>query len=267
MKVHSASSINLYKQCPRKYYYKYIQKLPEPPSIHTVRGNIVHEALEEFFTLNPEEIQNFTAEIPKKADRLLDKHWIKYKEKLKELGLPVEELQTYYTDSRDMITKWSSRFLTKVEKTGLPFPEAFKQLTPSVEEHLKSEEIGVQGFIDALYKMDDGLHIVDYKTSRKDIVTPEYTMQAGIYAVLVHEIKGEKPITITFDFLKGEERDVPVTEELFKATLFEIEQMHMNTQTTDITDYPKKPSGLCKWQNARGSGQCAFYDICEPFKK
>jgi CRISPR/Cas system-associated exonuclease Cas4 (RecB family) len=80
----------------------------------------------------------------------------------------------------------------------------------------------------------------------------------------VQEIKGVVPTTIEFDFLKGQTQPVEVTEFLLADTKFEIEQIHMATEGNKPEDYPKKPSGLCKWSNERGSGQCAFYEICKP---
>ena len=50
-RLQSPSSINTFKQCKRKYYYQYIKKLPTAPSIHLVRGNIAHSALEDFFDI------------------------------------------------------------------------------------------------------------------------------------------------------------------------------------------------------------------------
>ena len=37
-KYHSPSSINTYLRCPRKYFYRYIRKLKDKPSIHLIRG-------------------------------------------------------------------------------------------------------------------------------------------------------------------------------------------------------------------------------------
>ena len=45
-RVQSPSSIITYRQCPRKYYYHYIENLPTKPSIHTIRGKIVHSVLQ-----------------------------------------------------------------------------------------------------------------------------------------------------------------------------------------------------------------------------
>ena len=57
-RIQSPSSILTHKQCPRKYFYKYVMKLPTVTSIHAVRGKIIHEVLEEFFDLNVEPINN-----------------------------------------------------------------------------------------------------------------------------------------------------------------------------------------------------------------
>src|SRR3989338_2430314 len=53
-RIESPSSINTYRQCPRKYYYQYIMKLPVSDSIHTIRGHVVHSVLETFFVAGPD---------------------------------------------------------------------------------------------------------------------------------------------------------------------------------------------------------------------
>ena len=58
-RVQSPSSIKLYQQCPRKYYYQYILKLQTLPNIHLVRGNIAHTVLEKFFDVD---VSDYTME-------------------------------------------------------------------------------------------------------------------------------------------------------------------------------------------------------------
>jgi len=264
-RIQSASSINMYKQCPRKYYYRYIMKLPEPPNIHMVCGTIIHSVLEHFFDIDPASFERPSHNILKYAEKLLDTYWVANIQKLRALELDSEILNEYYVENRTMLHRWISKFLQQVEATGKTFVEAWAELKPSAEEYLKSEALGIQGYIDAIFNYEDGtIKIVDYKTSRKDIITPEYRLQAGIYAVLVQELKGVLPSKIEFDFLKGQTQSVEVTEYLVNDTKFEIEQIHMATETDSTEDYPKKPSGLCKWSNERGSGQCPFYEICKP---
>ena len=45
----SVSQVKLYLLCPLKYYYRYIQRLPAPPSSALTLGRSVHAALETNF--------------------------------------------------------------------------------------------------------------------------------------------------------------------------------------------------------------------------
>ena len=58
-RLESPSSINTFKQCKRRYYYRYIEKLPTISNIHQVRGNIAHATLEHFFDID---VSSFTPE-------------------------------------------------------------------------------------------------------------------------------------------------------------------------------------------------------------
>ena len=44
----------------------------------------------------------------------------------------------------------------------------FGNISPRTEIYLASEEYMVRGYLDALFETDSGLHIVDYKTSKRD---------------------------------------------------------------------------------------------------
>ena len=45
----SASSISTFQQCPLRYKYSRIDNLPEPPSVDSLRGNFVHDVLENVY--------------------------------------------------------------------------------------------------------------------------------------------------------------------------------------------------------------------------
>lgn len=42
----SPSKISCYQQCPRKYYYNYVERLPQLKWPHTLKGNLAHDVLE-----------------------------------------------------------------------------------------------------------------------------------------------------------------------------------------------------------------------------
>ena len=45
----SPSKINTFLQCPRNFYHRYIEKLPDKLTLHLFRGTIVHDILERIF--------------------------------------------------------------------------------------------------------------------------------------------------------------------------------------------------------------------------
>lgn len=47
-RVLSPTAINTYLSCPRKYYLRYIKKRRTKPSIHLIRGSLVHKTIHAF---------------------------------------------------------------------------------------------------------------------------------------------------------------------------------------------------------------------------
>lgn len=261
-RVESPSSINTFRQCPRKYYYQYIEKLPTGTSIHLIRGSVVHSALEDFFDadLADEVAQSFKF-LHLRILSLFTRHWKKNQPQLQKLELSVEELQAFFDESIMMLQNWFDRFKAKMLKRidrGESFAEAFRALTPRREVEYKSEEYMVKGYIDVVHEIDGQTVVLDYKTSKKDEITDEYRLQLAIYAMLYEEKHGFRPSFVGIDFLKSIEKIIPVDEDLIKHAQFEIEQVHASTGSNHIGEYPQRPSPLCKWK----TGQCDFYDVC-----
>lgn len=261
-RVESPSSINTYKQCPRKYHYQYVKKLPTGNSIHLIRGKVVHSALEDFFDIELDDavIQNFKF-LHMRILKLFTKHWKTSAEELQSLGLGEEQLRFYFDESIMMLQNWFNRFKKKVAArmaNGENFVTAFENIKPRREEEYRSEEFMIRGYIDAIHEVNGNTLIIDYKTSKKDVLTPAYQLQLSIYAMLYEEKHGRKPDLVGIDFLKSTEQHLPVTDEMIMEAKFQIEQIHASTGSDNIADYPQNPSPLCKWR----TGQCDFYDVC-----
>jgi CRISPR/Cas system-associated exonuclease Cas4 (RecB family) len=263
-RVQSPSSINTYKQCPRKYFYQYIIKYPTKENIHTVRGNIVHDALEKFFSINVNTIkqEGYKKELSFYMKNLFDACWAGAATRLQKLGLDDQTISFYYSESTNMLANWLNHFfddLQKEMKNNLSLAKAFEKLRPAeLEKHYNDSELMVRGFIDAIHKQGEDILLMDYKTSKTSELKPEYILQLGIYAVLYEKEHGSYPKKVGIWFLKDKPVTISVTPKLIKDALFEIEQIHFSTETDKISDYPKKESGLCKWS----TGQCDFFDIC-----
>ncbi len=261
-RIESPSSINVYKQCPRKYYYQYVLKLPTKKSIHLIRGSVVHSVLEHFFNidLSDERLRNFKA-LQMRLFSLFTRFWNDKKQDLESLGLSDDELNAYFDESVMMLQNWFNRFKKKLEyriSRGESFDEAFRKLTPVREKLYQSSNYHVKGFIDVIHEIDGKVFVLDYKTSKTDHVSDAYKLQLAIYALLYEELHGKRPDFVGIDFIKASERLLKVDDDLINHAKFEIEQIHASTASDDINDYPMNPSPLCKWS----SGQCDYYDLC-----
>ena len=263
-RVESPSSINTFLQCNRKYYYQYIEKLPTKASIHTVRGNIAHSVLEEFYTLD---VRSFTEENYEKGFKIaLQKEflvqWGKYKEELFALQLPQQELAKYFEETLLMLLNWGNHYLSEFKKkfTG-SVQETFTKMKPITEMEYSSEALSVHGFIDAIHYIDDEVHIIDYKTNAHSDIKESIKLQLGIYSLMYQEKHGKAPEKVGVFFLNDKLYLLPVDQDLLKNARFAIEQIHAQTTITEnIVDYKRHITPLCKWR----TGQCDFYAICKP---
>ncbi|HII72790.1 TPA: PD-(D/E)XK nuclease family protein, partial [Candidatus Woesearchaeota archaeon] len=194
-RVQSPSSINLFKQCPRRYFYQYILKYPTKQNIHCIRGNIVHTALEKFYDVRPETLDPLALkkDLAGTLKQLFDYTWRSQKKALNTLGLSPEELQFYYDDSVQQLANWLNHYFRDLDKEmkQSDFVSAWNRLKPHARElEFKDLDLGVRGFIDVIHKDGEDVMVVDYKTSKKFDITPEYRLQLGIYALLYKKQHG-----------------------------------------------------------------------------
>jgi len=262
-RIQSASSISTYKQCPRKYFYSYVLELPVSDSIYSVRGNIAHDALEHFFQININHIdeRNYEKQLKNAMQELLIFHWKNEKVRIDKLNLSEDKLKEYFAETLHMLISWVDLFCKKVKATKKSFKEAFAYLTPIVEQHFLSQKYGIQGYIDAIEIQEGKTRIMDYKTSNTSELTDEYVLQLSIYALLYNEKYNKFPDEVGLYLLRHGEKTISVDEKLLNLARKECVAIHTNTQSDEIEDYPKNQNPLCKWS----TGQCDFYHIC--FKK
>lgn len=262
-RIHSPSSINIYKQCPRRYFYQYIEKLKTSPNIHALRGNVVHTVLEKFFDMELAglNLKDFEHSCRKRLQALMKYYWEK-NENLKKLKMSQDQLLFYFEDSLFMLMNWFSKFTEKIKNSREQTVEsAFKKLIPEREHFIQSEELAVRGFIDAIERDAGKIKLMDYKTSKTFEIGSAYKLQLAIYALLYTVKFGNPPAEVGIYFLKDpgkHEYLLKVDGGLLKFAKTEIEIAHLNTESINIVDYPKKPGPLCKFS----SGECDFYALC-----
>ena len=266
VRVESASSINTYKQCPRKYYYSYIEKLKTLPNIYCLRGNAIHSTLEEFFNLDISILSegNYEFELAIIAHEIFKKEWGKRRKDLDKLGLENAKLEFFKKESQGMLNDWLRRFFKKLkeeqalhkkkEMSEKSFRESFEILRPETELYLESEKYQVRGYIDALHKIENKIILIDYKTSKRDGLTEEYKLQLAIYSLLYYDKFGKIPDRVGIDLLRHGERVIDVDDDLIEMAKKETLAMAGRTSSDKKEDYPIQKSRLCPW--------CDFKDIC-----
>ncbi len=235
----SHSSISLYNECPQKYKFKYIDKVPEKPRHFFSFGQSVHTALEFFYDVKE-------PKAPSLEDVL--KH---YREKWVSAGYKDENQETEYFElGRGII----ARFHDKHAKTfALPF---------SVEYQFDFEVDGVPvtGRIDRVDKLPDGrLHVLDYKTG-KQLQTGRIDTDAQLtmYQLACEKQLGVEVAELTFYHLptlkehKAFRRPAPLVDELKSKIVLTAESI-----TKERFD-PAPGETKCKW--------CDYKPICPIFK-
>lgn len=265
-RIQSPSSILTYQQCPRKYYYRYIEKLPTGSSIHLIRGSVIHKVLEDIYDIDVSKLpeDNFFYALKIILHENFRKEWYAKSKELASLDLSPEQLENYYEESKMMISNFYHYLREKMSPLmkEMTVVEAFNHVAPKREVLLESPQHLVKGYIDAIQTEvingKDKTVIIDYKTSKKLEITPEYTLQLGIYAMM-HEEHYHTPEEVGVFFLKhGQELRKPVTPELIQHARETCMGVQLKTKSSQITDYQMKPTPLCKWR----TGQCDYYELC-----
>ena len=181
----SASSLNCLLTCPRQYQFRYIERIPTPPTASMLTGTSLHRTFEAYYRGVIENADNRLtrdqmadlATATLEETLTTEEHYLKPEEQ-EEAGVTVRELSASYVES----------------VAGTIVPLAVE------EQHVWTARCGVPmlAYIDLRHQLPDGGEgIIDYKvTSRKwtpDKLTNSlqfslYSMMTGIGDVEVHNL-------------------------------------------------------------------------------
>jgi len=236
-RILSPTAINTYLSCPRKFYLRYIKKLGTRPSIHLVRGNIIHKVLCRYNRL-PEQSRAVMDPLSLHLTLLksFEEEWEKASAQLRTLHLPEATLEEFRDESQLMVI----HFAFWIER---------HQLSPAkrAEVRLVSKAHKLMGIVDAIHGAGADTVLVDYKTSKRAEITHEIQRQAALYALLHHDMFGRAPGEVWIHFLKFDESPlvIHVDEELVDYARIVTQSVHEKTQSQDEQDYPCTCGGWC----------------------
>jgi putative RecB family exonuclease len=242
----SPSKLSAFKDCPLAFRFSAIDRLPEAPAPHLVKGTLVHSALERLFWDHPRGERS-----PAAARGALDRAWQAMQDDpdLDSLELTEAERDKFVADAAGLVDGY----------LRLEDPDAVNAV--GVELTLEADVAGLRlrGIIDRLDVTADGeLEVVDYKTGRVPSVNQEQQRLGGVqfYALLCEQVLGRRPSRVRLMYLseplvieaEPSEQAVRGTRQRTSAVWSAIER------ACEHEDFRPRPSALCNW--------CSFRPLC-----
>jgi putative RecB family exonuclease len=233
----SPSSIGTWQQCPLRFRYSRIDRIPEPSTEPQILGSFVHEVLEFLYALPAEERTKQRAR--QLASQLWDEKWSAEAE---QLNLDPDELHQFRWRSW-----WCIESLWQLEE---PTQTNLAGIEQRLEMHIGDAKL--IGILDRYEENQDGsIRISDYKTGKKP--KPQYEadkkFQLTVYADLVektlgHEVNGAELLYLK-DGFRWEYNPTKSEIEEMRKTVTEVwEAIKVSCSTGE---FEAKPTILCNW--------------------
>ena len=237
-RILSPTAINTYLSCPRKFFLRYIEKLRTRPSIHLVRGHIVHKTLHRFHENHARAPpQTPLREIRQELLTIFAEEWERAEGSLNALGLSSGEIEFFRDDSEVMLLNFSQWYY----RNGMASPD-------SSEMRIFSQNLRLMGIIDAVHTKNDKVTLVDYKTSKYPNITDDIRRQAAIYALLYEDRYGKAPEAVWIHFLKfpDDPQPIHIDDALLQYATILTESVRKKTMSQNEQDYPCTCGGYCE---------------------
>lgn len=232
--VLSYSKISVYK-CPKKFHYKYIQRLPE---VQNNRNSLPGRAIQKLFELfvNSKQWANGSIWLYKNIEKIFYHEYKRFEATTTfHRG---EEYEDVLTEVRDMIPTCYDLFVKK----GWNFAQIFSEIRFEAD---LSHSIKLIGDMDFLIKTKDKVVLIDFKSTSKGVSALDKE-QLLIYNYLYKAQHGKYPDD-TFFFLC---RDnvlvrVNIVQQEIDDLITKILKVADGIQNAD---YHKEPSeSNCRW--------------------
>jgi RecB family exonuclease len=230
----SASSTKTFEQCPKKYFYTYIEKLPKKSWAHLILGTFCHKVLELF---HKQWMLNKNLDLLE----LIGNSFSAARAEKEFAGMDPNQLE----DAKGMLQE----YFFSIEKRGMPN-------TLTVEEPFKItiDKYLLRGFMDRVDVDPDGLfHIVDYKTTKNEKYLDDF--QLLVYGMA---LKNKYPDMNRFrgSYVLLRKGSKLITTEFSMHDVYKCEKkiLEFGNRIEQEQRWEKRPSPLCNW--------CDFYDPC-----
>ena len=244
----SPSRVESFTSCPLAFRFANVERLPEPPSIHTTKGSFVHRVLELLYTSPPAARDEQAARLA--FDRTTAEYAVD--PELTLLHLDEDALAAFLADSWSLVLAYfRMEDPTRVNDIGL-------------ELRLEAQvgDLALRGIIDRLDLDEHGELIVnDYKTGRAPSLNYEQKSMGGVhfYSFLCESVLGRRPAAIRLLYLR--------TGEVITAIPSEQSVRFITTRTAAVWKAVERACVTGTFLPRQGAlcATCAFQQWCPVF--
>ena len=255
----SPSSVKTYEQCPRKYYYNYIKKLPKKDFTHLDLGTFCHDVLEQFHIALPNTtiVCNFEdggsckdydndGKCVHVYRKIMNEVFPARKKHLAEKeNIILKKAQL--VDAQKMVKEYIDNLKIGVVN-GILYNE--RRFTFAL-----TDKYMANGIMDRVDRRDGVYHLVDYKTNKNEKYLEPF--QLYVYGLALS----------TYDDIDDDIGDIYASYQMlrlnkelkYKITQFELDEckrklIEYGDKITDDQKWIMKAGPLCNW--------CDYKDIC-----
>ncbi len=227
---YSYSKITVYEKCPKKYFYKYIEKINIPFDDKPIfeKGRFIHHIIEHYpelpeFNFKFKEVENSKLEYLQQTN-----NFIKNNKKAK-----------FFLNKDILLSREKEFFLDK-----------------NLKEVERREDSLINGIIDYIGHYNNNIILVDWKTG----LTQNHASLNQLKFYSLFAFNNFTNINKLKVFIFFVEQDVYVYEEITRNDYESIKEYYLNLISTieDDKEYICKKSDTCL--------HCDYYNYCQPFK-
>lgn len=231
----SPSSASTFRQCPRRWQHRYLDRLPDPKGVPALVGTFVHRVLEELMVLDP-------------SARTLDAARTMAREIWPEVA-DDEDFQALLLDpAAQRGVRWQA---WRLIETYFAMEDPASVAVAEREQRLEVVLEGVPfvGVVDRTEHTSEGLRVTDYKTGR--VPSARYLgdklSQVWLYAAALQAI--DQPVDeVRLMYLTGQNIDRPMDHDAVAESVAQ----HAGTwkdigAALDADEFPTRTGPLCGW--------------------
>jgi DNA helicase-2/ATP-dependent DNA helicase PcrA len=255
----SATALNNYLECPWKYFYRNLVRVPEKPTSSSLYGNALHNALRLFRELCA------SSQKYQPLETLLEY----LKVSIDQQGFTPASYADAYKKGVRALTDWHAR-----NAAGYQFrawcEKKFEVYMPLADG--EPNTILLRGLIDVIeFRDDDSIHVIDYKTgrhmSRNELeggtksATGDYKRQLDFYCILLELSQMDRPSRLSLEFIEPDKSDNTVVHD------FDYDEATVKELKATINRVAHEIFSLSFWDQKCDDTECEYCGLRDLMNK